>query len=75
MASDPLQAIAAMTRWSEGFIREADLPVIGPATVTAAARAGLAGIVIAAGGVMVIDLPEVVRRCDAMGLFLWVRPA
>ena len=29
LAADPQQVIAAMTRWSEGFIREADLPVIG----------------------------------------------
>lgn len=27
--ADPKAVIAAMTRWSEGFIREADLPVIG----------------------------------------------
>lgn len=29
LAADPRQVIATMTRWSEGFIREADLPVIG----------------------------------------------
>ncbi|MBY0268482.1 MAG: alpha/beta hydrolase [Burkholderiales bacterium] len=27
--ADPKAVIAAMTRWSEGFLREADLPVIG----------------------------------------------
>ncbi len=53
--------------------RRADLPVIGPATAIAAARAGLSGIVIEAGGVMVIDLPQVVSLLDAKGLFLWVR--
>jgi DUF1009 family protein len=58
-----------------GQDRRADLPVIGPGTVRAAAAAGLAGIVIAAGGVMVIDMPEVVRLCDAANMVLWIRPA
>lgn len=52
----------------------ADMPVIGPQTVLGAARAGLDGIVIAAGGVMVPDRAEVVRRAQAAGLFVWVRP-
>lgn len=30
--ADPKAVIAAMTRWSEGFLREADLPVIGAST-------------------------------------------
>ncbi len=53
----------------------ADLPAIGPATVAGAVAAGLQGIVIAAGGVMVLDRDEAVRAADAAGLFLWVRPA
>lgn len=53
--------------------RRADLPVIGPATAVAAARAGLSGIVIEAQGVMVIDLPQVLSVLDAQGMFLWVR--
>lgn len=57
-----------------GQDRRADLPVIGPDTARAAAAAGLAGIVIAAGGVMVLDLPQVVAVLDRQGLFLWVRP-
>jgi DUF1009 family protein len=57
-----------------GQERRVDLPVIGVGTVAGAARAGLAGIVIEAGGVMVMDLPAVVAACDAAGLFLWVRP-
>ncbi len=56
-----------------GQDRRADLPVIGTDTVAAAAKAGLTGIVIAAGGVMVLDLQAVVAACDARGLFLWVR--
>ncbi|TCO69770.1 hypothetical protein EV655_11356 [Rhodovulum euryhalinum] len=57
-----------------GQDRRVDLPAIGPATVEAAARAGLAGIVIEAGGVLVLDRAETVARADALGLFLWVRP-
>ncbi|MBI1418018.1 MAG: DUF1009 domain-containing protein [Limimaricola sp.] len=57
-----------------GQDRRADLPVIGPETARAAARAGLAGIVIEAGGVMVMNLAEVIEILNAAGLFLWVRP-
>lgn len=47
-----------------------DLPAIGPETVTRAAKAGLAGIVIRAGGVLILDQAEVIRRADELGLFL-----
>lgn len=52
----------------------ADLPVIGPQTAMLAAEAGLSGIVIEAGGVMVLDLGRVVQILDGLGMFLWVRP-
>jgi UDP-2,3-diacylglucosamine hydrolase len=55
--------------------RRVDLPVIGPETAMAAQKAGLAGIVIEAGGVMVLDLAATVDALEAKGLFLWVRPA
>jgi DUF1009 family protein len=56
-----------------GQDRRADLPVIGPETARGAIRAGLAGIVIEAGGVIVLDQPEVLTLLDDAGLFLWVR--
>ncbi|WP_047997090.1 LpxI family protein [Puniceibacterium sp. IMCC21224] len=56
-----------------GQDRRADLPTIGPATVAAVARAGLAGIVIEAGGVIVLDRARVLQDVDAAGLFLWSR--
>ncbi|MBL3568723.1 phosphatidate cytidylyltransferase [Rhodovulum sulfidophilum] len=56
-----------------GQDRRVDLPAIGPATVEAAHRAGLAGIVLEAGGVMVLDRAETVARADALGVFIWVR--
>lgn len=54
--------------------RRADLPLIGPATAKKAADAGLAGIVIAQGGVMVLDLQGVLDALNAQDMFLWVRP-
>lgn len=50
--------------------RRADLPTIGPDTVTQAAAAGLRGIALEAGGCLVIDLPEVRARADAAGIFV-----
>jgi DUF1009 family protein len=50
--------------------RRADLPVIGPDTVTQAHAVGLRGIAVEAGGCLVIDLPAVRARADAAGLFL-----
>ncbi len=52
----------------------ADMPVIGPGTAVAVIDAGLAGIVIEAGGVLVLELPEVIAALDAHAKFLWVRP-
>lgn len=56
-----------------GQDRRADLPAIGSETIGGAAAAGLAGLVIEAGGVMVLDRDEVIDACDRAGLFLWVR--
>ncbi|MBM9595633.1 LpxI family protein [Roseitranquillus sediminis] len=56
-----------------GQDRRVDLPVIGPKTVRAAARAGLAGLAVEAGGVMVLDRSEVTEAADEVGLFVWVR--
>ena len=56
-----------------GQDRRIDLPTIGPATVTAASAAGLRGIVVQAGGVLVLDRAEAVAKADEAGMFLWVR--
>ena len=52
-----------------------DLPAIGPSTVRGAAAAGLAGVAVQAGGVMILDYGETVAAADAAGLFLWAREA
>ncbi len=52
-----------------------DLPAIGPQTMANAARAGLSGVVVQAGGVLVLGLAETVAEADRLGLFLWGRGA
>ncbi len=51
-----------------------DLPTIGPDTIRAAHKAGLSGVVIEAGGVMVLHRAETVSMANDLGIFLWVRP-
>jgi hypothetical protein len=48
----------------------ADLPAVGENTVTAAARAGLRGIAVEAGGALLIDRERIVAAADAAGLFV-----
>ncbi|MFW2544468.1 LpxI family protein [Primorskyibacter sp. 2E107] len=56
-----------------GQDRRADLPVIGPETARRAVSLGLSGLIIEAGGVMVLDRAEVIQILNNAGLFLWVR--
>ncbi|MEM1302138.1 MAG: LpxI family protein, partial [Pseudomonadota bacterium] len=48
-----------------------DMPTIGPATVEGAAQAGLRGIAIAAGSVLILDRAAVIQRANDLGLFVW----
>lgn len=57
-----------------GQDRRIDLPTLGPDSVDQAAAAGLAGIAWQAGGVILLDRDEALRRAGAAGLFLWARP-
>ena len=57
-----------------GQDRRVDLPTIGPGTIRAAARAGLSGIAVEAGGVLVLDADACAEAATMAGLFLWVRP-
>lgn len=47
-----------------------DMPVIGPDTVAAAARAGLAGIAGEAGRLLVVDRAATIAAANALGLFI-----
>jgi DUF1009 family protein len=53
--------------------RRVDLPTIGPDTMTLAHAANLRGVVIEAGGVIVLDPQATIAAADKLGLFLWVR--
>ena len=56
-----------------GQERRIDLPAIGPATCRQVKKAGLDGIVIASGGVVVLDLATVISEANRLELFFWVR--
>lgn len=47
-----------------------DLPTIGPATVEAVARAGLAGIAGEAGKLLVLERDATIARADDLGVFI-----
>ncbi len=51
--------------------RRADLPAIGPRTITAAAAAGLRGVAFEAGGTLLTDRAACIAAADAAGLFLY----
>ncbi|MCJ8139641.1 LpxI family protein [Falsirhodobacter halotolerans] len=53
--------------------RRIDLPTLGPDTVTRAAKAGLRAIAWEAGGVLLLDRAEVLRRATDLGVTLWAR--
>ncbi|MDT8855392.1 UDP-2,3-diacylglucosamine diphosphatase LpxI [Paracoccaceae bacterium Fryx2] len=61
-------------RAKQGQDLRTDLPAIGPATIASAAAAGLGGLCLQAGRVIVIDRAEVLARADAAGLALWAEP-
>jgi DUF1009 family protein len=48
-----------------------DLPAMGPETVASAAKAGLAGIAVEAGRVLVLDRADVSAEAEKAGLFLY----
>jgi DUF1009 family protein len=50
-----------------------DLPAVGAATVEGARTAGLAGLVLPAGSVLMLGREATVAAADAAGLFIWGR--
>ncbi|WP_425090347.1 LpxI family protein [Tropicimonas sp. S265A] len=51
-----------------------DMPAIGPETVSAAKAAGLSGISVQAGHVLILDKSEVITAARNAGLSLWSMP-
>lgn len=58
-----------------GQERRADLPTIGAATIRGAARAGLVGIAIEAGGTLILGREKVAAAADKAGLFVYGIPS
>lgn len=54
--------------------RRFDLPAIGPQTIANAARAGLAGVAVAAGDTIIADAAEAVAAADRAKIFLFGVP-
>jgi UDP-2,3-diacylglucosamine hydrolase len=50
--------------------RRVDLPTIGLRTIEGAAKAGLAGVIVEAGGALIIDKASVIGVCQEAGMFL-----
>jgi len=50
--------------------RRIDLPTIGPDTVEGVARAGLAGLAVAAGSSLVAEMEALVESADRLGIFV-----
>jgi UDP-2,3-diacylglucosamine hydrolase len=50
--------------------RRIDLPTIGVRTIEGAAKAGLAGVVVEAGGALIIDKASIIAACQEIGMFL-----
>ena len=59
-----------LKRVKPGQDRRADLPTIGPATIHAAASAGLRGIAVEAGGTLLTDRAACIEAANKSGLFL-----
>ena len=54
-----------------GQDRRIDLPTVGPETVAQAAKAGLRGLAVEAGGALIMKQAEMVEAAGATGLFLY----
>jgi hypothetical protein len=68
---DAIKGGVLVKRPKPGQERRIDLPVIGPETIERAKKAGLSGVGVEAGGALVIDRDETVRRADAGDLFVY----
>jgi UDP-2,3-diacylglucosamine hydrolase len=54
-----------------GQDRRMDMPAIGPATIKLASAAGLAGVAVQAGGVLVLERDQTIKTANQLGLFLF----
>ena len=54
----------------QGQDRRADLPAVGPRTIDACVRAGISGLALQAGSVIIIEREEMIARANAKGVFV-----
>lgn len=59
-----------LKRPKDGQDLRVDMPTIGPATVQSAATAGLAGIAITPGAVLLVDRENIIAEANRLGLFI-----
>jgi DUF1009 family protein len=71
---EPQRGGVLVKRAKPGQDRRADLPAIGPQTVAGAVAAGLSGIALQAGAVVILDRPATLAAAEAAGLALWAEP-
>ena len=58
-----------------GQDRRVDVPAIGLDTINQAKECGLDGIVVQYGGVLILNIDQVIKKANDLDLFLWVREA
>lgn len=70
----PARGGVLVKRAKQGQDLRIDMPTIGPDTVSAAAAAGLTGIAVEAGRVLVLDQTGIRNRAEATGIAVWAQP-
>lgn len=68
-ASPKMGVLAKMLKPEQDM--RADLPAIGPKTVTMVAKAGLKGIVIEAGKSLILDREATIKKAEALNIFIY----
>lgn len=68
---EPTRGGTFVKRAKVGQDRRADLPTIGPETISAAQAAGLTSLCLEAGAVVLLDRPRLLAAADAAGMALW----
>lgn len=71
---EPQRGGVLVKRAKPGQDIRADLPAIGPQTVAGAAAAGLTGICLQAGHVVILDRARTLAAAQAAGIALWAEP-
>lgn len=74
IAAEPRVSILAKVMKPKQDMR-ADLPSIGPETITNAASAGIGGVVLEAGRSLILDREETLARARKAGIFIYGVPA